>query len=138
VLFRWDAPLFFANAEVFQDHVKRAVQQSPTPVRWVVVAAEPVTDVDTTAADALKELFDDLAAAGIVLCFAEMKDPVKDQLQRYGLFAEIGVDHFFPTIGTAVHGYVAETGVEWVDWEDARVASGESPQGPAETAPHRP
>src|SRR4030095_12132253 len=57
VLFRWDAPLFFANAEVFQDHVRRAVQQSPTPVQWVVVAAEPITDVDTTAADAVWELF---------------------------------------------------------------------------------
>jgi high affinity sulfate transporter 1 len=125
VLFRWDAPLFFANAEVFQDHVKRAIQQSPTPVRWVVVAAEPVTDVDTTAADALKELYDDLSAAGISLCFAEAKDPVKDQLERYGLLAEIGHDRFFPTVGTAVHGYVAETSVEWVDWEDARIISSE-------------
>jgi MFS superfamily sulfate permease-like transporter len=128
VLFRWDAPLFFANAEVFQDHVKRAVQQSPTPVQWVVVAAEPVTDVDTTAADALKELKDDLAAAGIVLAFAEMKDPVKDRLHQYGLFAEIGQDRFFPTIGTAVHGYVAATKVEWVDWEDARASPSEVPR----------
>ena len=53
VLFRWDAPLFFANAEIFADHVTRAVQQSPTPARWVIVAAEPVTDIDTTAADVL-------------------------------------------------------------------------------------
>jgi high affinity sulfate transporter 1 len=128
VLFRWDAPLFFANAEVFQDHVKRAVQESPTPVRRVVVAAEPVTDVDTTAADALKELKDDLAAAGIELAFAEMKDPVKDQLNRYGLFAEIGQHRFFPTIGTAVHGYVDETGVDWVDWEDARASISEVPR----------
>ena len=102
VLFRWDAPLFFANAEIFQDHVKRAIRESPTPVRWVVVAAEPITDVDTTAADRVKELLDDLAGAGIRLCFAEMKGPVKDQLKRYGLFAEIGPDHFFPTIGAAV------------------------------------
>ena len=98
----------------------RAIQQSPGPVRWVVVAAEPITDVDTTAADAVAELLDELAAAGIVLCFAEMKGPVKDQLERYGLFSEIGPDRFFSTIGTAVHRYVEETGVEWVDWEDAR------------------
>ena len=122
VLFRWDAPLFFANAEIFQDHVKRAIQESPTPVRWVVVTAEPITDVDTTAADTLRELLDELAAAGIRLCFAEMKDPVKDQLKRYGLFADIGPDRFFPTIGAAVRGYVEETGVEWIDWEDARGA----------------
>jgi hypothetical protein len=95
-------------------------------VQWVVVAAEPVTDVDTTAADALKELLDDLAAAGIVLGFAEMKDPVKDQLGRYGLFTDVGANRFFPTIGTAVHGYVEETGVEWVDWEDARATPSES------------
>ena len=50
VLFRWDAPLFFANAEIFSDHVTRAVRNSPTAVRWVVVASEPVTDIDTTGA----------------------------------------------------------------------------------------
>src|SRR6478609_568007 len=65
VLFRWDAPLFFANADAFQDEVRRAIQQSPGPVQWVVVTAEPVTDVDTTAADAIRELQADLAAAGI-------------------------------------------------------------------------
>jgi MFS superfamily sulfate permease-like transporter len=119
VLFRWDAPLFFANAEIFQDQVKRAIQQSPTAVRWVVVAAEPVTDVDTTAADAVKDLLDELAAGGMVLCFAELKGPVKDQLRQYGLLALIGTEHLFPTIGTAVHRYVAEAAVEWVDWEDA-------------------
>jgi len=127
VLFRWDAPLFFANAEVFQDHVKRAIQQSPTRVRWFVVAAEPVTDVDTTAADTVKELLDELAAAGIWLCFAELKDSVRDQLERYGLISQIGPDRIFPTIGTAVDRYVEETGVEWVDWEDAR---GLSPANP--------
>ncbi len=119
VLFRWDAPLFFANAEIFQDHVKRAIRESPTPVRWVVVAAEPITDVDTTAADSVRELLDELTAAGIRLSFAEMKDPVKDRLKRYGLHEAIGPDRFFPTMGSAVHGYLDETGVEWVDWEDA-------------------
>ena len=86
VLFRWDAPLFFANAELFRDRVLDAVATSPTPVRWLVVAAEPVTSVDVTAADALAELDDELHAAGIELCFAEMKDPVKDKLKRFGLF----------------------------------------------------
>ena len=54
VLFRWDAPLFFANAEEFADEVRQAIASSPTPVRWVVVAAEPITDLDTTAADVLE------------------------------------------------------------------------------------
>ena len=86
VLFRWDAPLFFANAELFHERVLDAVASSPTPVRWLVVAAEPVTSIDVTAADALCELDDTLHAAGIELCFAEMKDPVKDKLKRFGLF----------------------------------------------------
>ena len=67
VLFRWDAPLFFANAELFRDRVMGAVAGSPTPVRWLVVAAEPVTSVDVTAADILAELDDALHAAGIEL-----------------------------------------------------------------------
>jgi high affinity sulfate transporter 1 len=123
VLFRWDAPLFFANAETFQDHVKEAIEDSPSPVRWVVIAAEPVTDVDTTAGDALQQLKDELTAAGIVLAFAEVKGPVKDQFKRYGFFSEIGEDRFFPTVSSAVRGYLAATGVSWVDRDDALVAA---------------
>ena len=105
VLFRWDAPLFFANAELFHDRVLDAVATAPTPVRWLVVAAEPVTSVDVTAADALVELHETLHAAGIMLCFAEMKDPVKDKLKRFGLFTRFGEEAFFPTLGAAVSRY---------------------------------
>jgi high affinity sulfate transporter 1 len=118
VIFRWDAPLFFANAEVFADRLRQAIASSPTPVRWVVVAAEPVTDLDTTAADVLVQLDEELAREGIDLRFAELKGPVKDQLKRYGLFDRIGADHFYPTIGTAVRAYLDASGVEWTDWED--------------------
>ena len=78
---------------------------APTPVRWLVVAAEPVTSVDVTAADALVELHETLHAAGIMLCFAEMKDPVKDKLKRFGLFTRFGEEAFFPTLGAAVSRY---------------------------------
>jgi high affinity sulfate transporter 1 len=105
VLFRWDAPLFFANAEPFQDRVRDAVAASPKPVRRLVVAAEPVTSVDVTAADALAELDDQLRAAGIEMCFAELKDPVKDKLKRFGLFERFGDAAFFPTIESAVDAY---------------------------------
>jgi high affinity sulfate transporter 1 len=118
VLFRWDAPLFFANAEVFSDHVRLAVASSPTPARWVVVAAEPVTDLDTTAADVLQQLDEELAAEGIDLRFAELKDPVRDRLKRYGLLERFGTDHFYPTVGMAVSAYLEASGVEWTDWED--------------------
>jgi high affinity sulfate transporter 1 len=120
VLFRWDAPLFFANAEFFHERVLDAVASSPTPVRWLVVAAEPVTSVDVTAADAVCELDDTLHAAGIELCFAEMKDPVKEKLKRFEVFARLGEKTFFATIGEAVNAYLASHPVEWVDWEDRR------------------
>ncbi|HEX2663947.1 MAG TPA: sulfate permease [Candidatus Acidoferrum sp.] len=118
VLFRWDAPLFFANAELFHERVLDAVAKSPTPVRWVVIAAEPVTSVDVTAADAVSELDETLHTAGIELCFAEMKDPVKDKLKRFGLFTRFGEQTFFATLGEAVGAYLATHPVDWVDWED--------------------
>jgi MFS superfamily sulfate permease-like transporter len=118
VLFRWDAPLFFANAELFHDRVLDAVAASPTPVRWLVVAAEPVTSVDVTSADMLAELDETLHAAGIKLCVAEMKDPVKDKLKRFGLFARLGETAFFPTIGSAVDSYLAIHPVDWMGRED--------------------
>jgi high affinity sulfate transporter 1 len=117
VLFRWDAPLFFANAELFRERILDAVAKSPTPVRWLVVTAEPVTSVDVTAADAVSELDDTLHAAGIELCFAEMKDPVKDKLKRFGLFARLGEQSFFATIDESVSAYLATHPVEWVDWD---------------------
>jgi MFS superfamily sulfate permease-like transporter len=86
----------------------------------VVVAAEPVTDIDITAADVLADLDQDLERAGIELCFAEMKGPVKDRLKRYGLFSTLGEQNFFPTLGEAVDRYLAVNAVEWVDWDEQR------------------
>jgi high affinity sulfate transporter 1 len=120
VMFRWDAPLFFANAELFKEHVLRAVAASPTPVRWFVVAAEPVTSVDVTAADMLAELDRTLHDQGIELCFAELKDPVKDKLKRFELFAHFGESAFHPTLGAAVKRYLETHSVEWHDPEDDR------------------
>jgi MFS superfamily sulfate permease-like transporter len=118
VLFRWDAPLFFANAELFKERVLDAVAKSPTPVQWLVVTAEPVTSVDVTAADMLAELDATLQAQGIELCFAELKDPVKDKLKRFGLFEQIGAEFFFPTIGAAAASYLDSHAVDWVDTDD--------------------
>ena len=118
VLFRWDAPLFFANAEFFKERVLDAVARSPTPVRWLVVAAEPVTSVDVTAGDTIAELDGALHAQGIEFCFAELKDPVKDKLKRFGLLSQLGETCFFPTVGAAVSSYLANNDVEWEDWED--------------------
>ena len=99
--------------------VLRAVEEAPQPVRVVVVAAEPITDVDTTAADMLIELRRELDQGGVELAFAEMKGPAKDKLNAYGLLEQIGEHRFYSTLGAAVHAYVDEYGVEWQDWEDA-------------------
>jgi MFS superfamily sulfate permease-like transporter len=101
-----------------------AAATSPTPVRWVVVAAEPVTSVDVTAADVIAELDDKLNAAGIEFCFAEMKDPVKDKLKRFGLFKRFGERSFFATVGEAVNAYLEAHPVEWTDWEERGQVSG--------------
>ena len=118
LLYRFDAPLFFANAGWFRRRVRRLVAEAAHPVRWVVVAAEPITDIDTTAADSLRQLLEELRAEQVTLAFAELKGPVKDRLRRYGLFEAVGPDRFFPTVGTAVDGYVEATGTAWVDWEE--------------------
>ena len=118
ILFRWDAPLFFANAEFFKERILDAVAKSPSPVRWVVVAAEPVTSVDVTAADTLADVDKALLDVGIELRFAELKDPVKDKLKRFGLFAKFGEEKFFPTIGAAVSSYLESHQIHWIDWED--------------------
>jgi len=118
VLFRWDAPLFFANASIFEEQVLQAIATAPTETKRVVVAAEPVTDIDITAADMLAALDQTLRASGTELCFAEIKGPVKDRLKHYGLFDTFGTENFFRTIGQAVNCYLTKHPVEWNDWED--------------------
>lgn len=118
VLFRWDAPLFFANAEQFRESILKAVAAAPTPVSWVIISAEPVTDIDITSADMLNELDDEMHEVGIDLVFAGMKDPVKDILKRFGVFNKFGEHLFFATMGEAVKVYLKTSKVEWVDWED--------------------
>jgi len=105
VLLRWDAPLFFANAELFQDRALAVVASAPAPVHWLVVTAEPVTSIDVTSADMLSELDEQLRARGTALGFAEMKDPVKDKLRRFGLFARFE-RRLFATIDEAVGAYL--------------------------------
>ena len=119
LLYRFDAPLFFANAGLFRERLLAAIRRNPDPVQLVVVAAEPITDLDSTAADMLADLDQALDAQGIELAFAEMKDPVKDRLQRFGLVESIGHERFYPTLGVAVRRFVEDHDVPWIDWEDA-------------------
>jgi high affinity sulfate transporter 1 len=112
VVYRFDAPLIFANSRTFGDTVRAMAEERPD-LRWVLVAAEPMTDIDTTAADMLTELDVWLNARGVSLVFAEVKDPVRDKIDRYELDRTIDPAHFFPTIDEAVAAYVAETGETW-------------------------
>ena len=114
VLYRFDAPLFFPNADYFRARVRALARGGAT---WIVVAAEPMTDIDVTGGETLSGLIEELDAAGIELAFAELKDPVRDRLRSYGIAEVVGEHRFFPTIGVAVAAYLGETGVDWVDWE---------------------
>jgi high affinity sulfate transporter 1 len=111
LLFRFDAPLFFANAAFFEEQLGEAIDATPGGVRRVVIAAEPISDIDSTGAEMLQILLDDLDARGIEFAFAELKGPVKDRLRSYGLYDRIGNEFFYPTLGAAVLSYAHETGV---------------------------
>ena len=112
MIYRFDGPLFFANATTFRDEIRRLARAQPKP-DWILIAAEPVTDVDTTAADMLEDLDEALNTRGISLVFAELKDPVRHKIERYGLTRTIDPHHFFPTIAAAISAFRDETGAQW-------------------------
>ena len=114
VIYRFDAPLFFANVRTFRDQIRHLARTEPSP-RWIVVAAEPITDVDTTAADILEDLDLELNASGISLVFAELKTPVRQKIERYELIDELDPNHFFDTIRQAVDAFSEQTGAEWTE-----------------------
>jgi high affinity sulfate transporter 1 len=107
-IFRFDAPLIFANARTFRDQVLGIAKANAKPA-WIIVAAEPLTDVDTTACDMLEDLVMDLDQQGVTLVFAEMKGPVKEKARQFGLGATIPDERFFPTLGTAVKAWRARS-----------------------------
>ncbi len=112
MVYRFDAPLIFANARIFADEIRAMAEERPA-LTWIVIAAEPITDVDTTAADMLQELDTWLNGRGVSLVFAELKDPVRTKIERYGLTRTIDPAHFFPTLDEAIAAYVHQTGSAW-------------------------
>ena len=112
VIYRFDAPLFFANVRPFRENIRRLARTEPKP-RWIVIAAEPITDVDTTASDVLLELDVELNAQGTAFVFAELKHGVREKIERYELTRQINPRHFYRTIDSAVAAYMAATGAEW-------------------------
>ena len=121
VIFRFDAQLFFANTRTFRDQIRRLAAAEPRP-EWILIAAEPITDVDTTAADMLAELDEELNAAGTSLVFAELKDPVRAKLERYELIGPLDPGHFFPTLDAALDHFRRSRSADWTPVEpDPRV-----------------
>ncbi|MBK3639720.1 SulP family inorganic anion transporter [Streptomyces sp. MBT33] len=135
VIHRFDGPLFFANAKAFRHEVMRLAVADPAPV-WVLLAAEPITDVDTTAADELEELDEALNERGTSLVFAELKDPVRRKIERYELTRTIDPAHFFPTIEAAVAAYRERTGAEWTPVRDDGHATGTAAAPPGDDWSH--
>jgi high affinity sulfate transporter 1 len=100
VVYRWEAPLFFANAGSFRAEVRRLVRaQHPA---WVVVQCEAITDIDVTAAATLKQLDEELNAQGVHMAFAEMRSRIQELALRYGLLETLDRDHFYPTLDNAL------------------------------------
>jgi MFS superfamily sulfate permease-like transporter len=104
--------LFFANVRAFRDEIRRFIAADSPPQR-IVIAAEPITDVDTAAADMLEDLDEELNAKGVNLVFTELKEPVRRKLERYELIGPLDPEHFFPTIDAAIVAFRTKTGAEW-------------------------
>jgi high affinity sulfate transporter 1 len=111
-IFRFDAPVIFANARTFREQIQELARSDPPP-KWIIIAAEPITDVDTTAGAMLEDLDVALNESGISLVFAELKDPVRNRANRYELTRVIDPAHFFPTLDAAVTAFREETGTQW-------------------------
>ena len=110
LIVRWSAPLFFANANQFRDLIRELVKAAAAPPQWVLVAAEPITDIDTTAGSMLADLDLELNAAGIHLAFAELQSSVRDTIVRYGLLETIDEGRFYRSVPEAVQVLGREVG----------------------------
>jgi high affinity sulfate transporter 1 len=100
VVFRWEAPLFFANAGMFRQEVRRLVNSSNA--NWIVVQCEAITGIDVTAADMLERLDTELNQRGVHLVFVEMRNRLRDLVTRYGLLDTLDARHFYPSIDAAL------------------------------------
>ncbi|NNE95328.1 MAG: SulP family inorganic anion transporter, partial [Acidimicrobiales bacterium] len=119
LVFRFDAPLFFANSDYFLRRINNVLADSEVqPVKRLIIAAEPVSDVDTSGAEALSTLLDRLERQRIEFGFAALHGPVKDVLYAYGLYDRIGADRFYETVGMATRAYIEDHNIDWTDWTE--------------------
>ncbi len=107
VVYRWEAPLFFANAGAFRRQI-RALVRTRQPA-WVVIECEAITDIDVTGAGMIDQLDRELNAQGIHMAFVEMRDRLQDLVERYGLFEALDAEHFYPSVDGALAAIREET-----------------------------
>jgi MFS superfamily sulfate permease-like transporter len=102
VIYRFGADLFYANDHRFTDEVRTLVEHAPTPVRWFIVDADAITDLDYSAARSIRELLDDLARRNVTMIFARVSPYLKDDMDRHGITAAIGETRIFTTLHEAI------------------------------------
>jgi sulfate permease, SulP family len=109
VVYRFDGPLFFANAQLLADDIVTATADgaAPEPVSWVVIDAETIGDVDSTGAGTLADLADALGGRGITLALARVKSAVAEYLTRAGVMDKVGAHHVFLEVDDAVAAFEA-------------------------------
>ncbi|WLP88343.1 SulP family inorganic anion transporter [Corynebacterium stationis] len=108
VVFRYDSPIFFANADDFSARAKQAIDRSPHPIRWFLLNAEANTEMDLTAVDALEKLRVNLESQGIRFAMARVKQNLSRSLAPTGFIKSVGKQYVFTTLPTAVRAYAAE------------------------------
>ena len=108
VVYRWEAPLFFANCGQFRDQVRKLARDR-TPA-WIVLQCEAVTDIDVTASEVLKSLDEELNAAGTRVAFVELRDRLQELVRRYGLDTTLDQAHFYPSMDQAIEAITTASG----------------------------
>jgi SulP family sulfate permease len=110
IAYRFYAPLLFSNCGHFVERVRELVAASPSPVRWFVIDAQAITDIDVTAAEALRGLEQELKQQGIALKFAHANRPLREILQRIGFTGELGQESFFHAVHECAAAFKARFG----------------------------
>ena len=108
IIYRWDAPLFFLNATYFRRRVRDLVTSADEPVRWVLIDAEAIADIDATGMQSMSQLCDFMEGTGVTLAFSRLRSRERLRLEEAGLEDRIGREHFFATTRTAVEAYLRE------------------------------
>jgi len=106
VVYRWEAPLFFANSGIFRQQIRRLARRRKP--RWILLQCEAITDIDVTAADMLERLDRELNAQGVSVAFVELRGRLHELILRYGLFETLDRDHFYPSVLTALEAIATE------------------------------